>query len=371
MDLFTPAKPSVLVFDDSPSLFSELADLLAEKYELKAIDRRGNAFLTILDKKPDLILLDFIESDIDIYDLCRHLKSNPVTSHIPIICITNNADLHSDLVVAALGVLDCVTRPVDAAKLMSWMKVRLADAAIAKTMRTNNEYLEQEVIKRTGQFAALQDTTILALASLAETRDTETGKHLLRTKAYVQALCERLSGHPRFSEELTPNRVVMIVKCVPLHDIGKVGIEDRILLKPGPLTIDECAIMKTHTTLGRDAIANVQEDTSELFEIAKQIIYSHHEKWDGSGYPQGLSGDAIPIAARLMAVADVYDALVSRRDYKESLSHERATQIIFEGRGTHFDPNVVNAFLQSNDEFQAIAVRFADAEPKLPRSSSL
>jgi putative two-component system response regulator len=326
----------------------------------------------VLDKKPDLILIDFIESDIDIHDLCRRLKSNPLTSNIPIICITNNPDIHSDLVVTGVGLLDYVTRPVDAAKLMSWIKVRLADAAIAKTLRTNNQYLELEVIKCTEQLAALQNITILALASLAETRDNETGKHLLRTKSYVHVLSEHLSGHPRFSDYLSPNRIDMMVKCVPLHDIGKVGIEDRILLKPGRLTKDEFATMKTHTTQGRDAIAKAQEtvgDTSELFEIAKQIVYSHHEKWDGSGYPQGLSGDAIPIPARLMAVADVYDALISRRVYKSGLPTAQAEQIIVAGRGAHFDPDVVDAFLQLSDEFEAIALRFADAGQHLPRRS--
>jgi putative two-component system response regulator len=188
---------------------------------------------------------------------------------------------------------------------------------------------------------AIQDVTILALASLAETRDNETGNHIRRTQHYVRALAERLREHPRFSDSLDDEIIATLFKSAPLHDIGKVGIPDRVLLKAGKLDADEFEIMKTHTTLGRDAIARAEYILGtkvEFLTLAKEIALSHQEKWDGSGYPQGLSGDDIPMSARLMAVADVYDALISKRAYKEGMGHAEAAEIIRKGSGLHFDP---------------------------------
>lgn len=216
------------------------------------------------------------------------------------------------------------------------------------------------------QTAAVQDVTILAMAALAETRDSDTGNHLRRTQHYVRALARKLSIHPRFSAVLTPKNIGMIFKSVPLHDIGKVCLPDRVLLKPGKLTEEEFEIMKTHTTLGRDAIIAAETGTTQdnpFFRYAKEIAYSHQEKWDGSGYPEGLVGNTIPLSARLMAVADVYDALISERVYKPSYSHEQAVKIIRDGRGSHFDPDMVDAFLALSEEFRRIAQQFADAEP--------
>jgi putative two-component system response regulator len=267
-----------------------------------------------------------------------------------------------------------VTRPISPPILISRVKAHLVDAFHAKTLQVNNEYLEYEVSKRSRQMLALQDVTTLALASLAETRDADTGNHLRRTQHYVQALAKRLKGHPRFADTLTENRILAMYKCAPLHDIGKVGIPDRVLLKPGRFEPAEWEIMKSHPTLGHDAIAKALSDTqasSEFLEIAKEIVYSHHEKWDGSGYPQGLSGDSIPISARLMAVADVYDALICRRIYKKAAPHAQAVQIIVDGRGTHFDPDIVDAFCAIALEFHAIAERFADSDLDLQQKAAI
>jgi len=184
----------------------------------------------------------------------------------------------------------------------------------------------------------------------------------------VEALARHLQNHPRFKDDLTDTNIETIFKSAPLHDIGKVGIPDRILLKPGKLTPEEFEIMKTHTTLGRDAIVAAESDTTHdnpFFRYAKEITYSHQEKWDGSGYPEGLMGNNIPLSARLMAVADVYDALISERVYKAAFTHEQAVEIIREGRGSHFDPDMVDAFLVLSEEFRRIAQRFADGEPAL------
>ena len=194
-------------------------------------------------------------------------------------------------------------------------------------------------------------------------RDPETGNHIQRTQNYVHLLAERLRHHPRFSAFLTQRNIELLAKSAPLHDIGKVGIPDSILLKPGPLTPDEWAIMKTHSWLGSDAIEKAESDAEmrlDFLVLAKEIAHWHHEKWDGSGYPDGLAGDAIPISARLMAVADVFDALISTRVYKPTMPFSEARAIIEAGRGTHFDPDVVDVFLADFAEFTAIAERYRD-----------
>jgi putative two-component system response regulator len=210
----------------------------------------------------------------------------------------------------------------------------------------------------------VQDVTIMAMASLAETRDNETGNHIRRTQRYVRVLAEKLKSHGKFAAYLSDSMIEQLYKSAPLHDIGKVGIPDHILLKPGKLTAQEFEIMKTHTTLGRDAILAAEKliDTPSTFlEIAREIAYGHQEKWDGSGYPQGLSGEQIPISARLMAVADVYDALISERPYKTPFTHEAAVELITKGANAHFDPDVVAAFVELAGEFKAIADELKDA----------
>jgi putative two-component system response regulator len=237
-------------------------------------------------------------------------------------------------------------------------------------LRDQNNFLELEVAKRTREVMAIEDVTILAMASLAETRDTETGNHIRRTQFYVKALAERLRDHPRFAWFLTDANITMLFKSAPLHDIGKVGIPDRILLKPGRFEPNEFEIMKTHTTLGYNALVQAEKALGfnvNFLSFAKTIALSHQEKWDGSGYPQALAGDAISIAARLMAVADVYDALISRRVYKEGMSHEKAVLIMREGRGTHFDPDMLDAFIDIQEAFRAIARRFVDSDADMDK----
>jgi len=230
-------------------------------------------------------------------------------------------------------------------------------------LRSQNELLELEVEKRTRTLQETQDATIVILASLVETRDNETGNHIRRTQYYVRALARKLRSHPAFADYLVEHQIDILFKSAPLHDIGKVGIPDSILLKPGKLDPDEFEIMKTHTTLGYDAIENAEKQlgmTVEFLACAKEIALSHQEKWDGSGYPRKLAGSTIPISARLMAVADVYDALTSRRVYKEAMHHEEAVAIVIEGRNRHFDPDIVDAFAAITDEFKDIASRYAD-----------
>jgi putative two-component system response regulator len=237
-------------------------------------------------------------------------------------------------------------------------------------LRDQNNFLETEIEKRTREIVALQDVTIHTMASLAETRDSETGNHIRRTAHYVKTLAEKLRTNPRFSDFLTDKNIELLFKSAPLHDIGKIGIPDRILLKPGRFTPEEFEIMKTHTTLGRDAIQHAEDQLGinvDFLHLAKEIAYGHQEKWDGSGYPQGLATDDIPISARLMAIADVYDALISRRVYKPGMPHAQAVEIIREGRGSHFDPDICDAFLANAEQFQAIAEQFADSDKDMAK----
>jgi putative two-component system response regulator len=309
---------------------------------------------------------------IDGFEVCRQLKADPATRHIPVIFITAKSDPAYEQLGFALGAVDYITKPISPPVVNARVRTHLALKAAADFLQDRNVYLEQEVERRTEEarrrteeLRISQEVTMVALASLAETRDNETGNHILRTQHYVLALATHLRDHARFSAALSEEVVDRVFKAAPLHDIGKVGIPDRILLKPGRLDADEFEIMKTHTTLGRDAIENAQRRVGvsvPLLEVAKEIALSHQEKWDGSGYPEGLAGEAIPLSARLMAVADVYDALISRRVYKAPMSHEQAAAIIVAGAGQHFDPDISDAFVALQAQFQMISSRFDDQD---------
>jgi putative two-component system response regulator len=368
MDLFLPVKPAILVADSSEAGASMLKALLQTHYSVETVQRGREVLALAQALQPELILLDSQMADMAGFAVCNQLKADPLTHAIPVIFLANHADSDDEDRAMTLGAVDYVSRSVNPKILLTRIRAHLVNAAQAKTLHIDKTYLEFEVEKRAQAFAQLQQTTILALAALAEVRDQDTGNHLLRTQNYIRALANHLSRHDRFSDYLKPHVIDMVFKCAPLHDIGKVGIPDRILLKKGRYEPHEFEFMKSHPRLGYEALMNAQGDSGEdleFLEIAKQIVYCHHEKWDGSGYPQGLVGDAIPIPARLMALADVYDALISKRVYKDGMSHERAKALIVEGRGRHFDPDVVDAFLRLEDEFQDIARRYSDSDEEL------
>lgn len=368
MELYLPVKPTILIVDDSPENLSLLGGLLHTHYHVKAANHGAKALKMVHQTQPELILLDIMMPEMNGYEVCRQLKSNPQTQHIPVIFLTSKTEAENEEIGMSLGAVDYITRPINPGILLSRVRAHFVDASHARTMRVNNEYLEYEVAKRARELAALQEVTVLALASLAEVRDVDTGNHLRRTQNYMRALSSHLARDPRYADMLSPHMIDMLYKCAPLHDIGKVGIPDRILLKPGRYEPHEFAIMKTHPALGCDALERAQKtagETIEFLQVAKQIVYSHHEKWDGSGYPDQLAGTDIPLPARLMALADVYDALISQRVYKPGMSHIQAAKIICEGSGQHFDPDVVAAFMQLGQEFQAIAERFADSDEEL------
>ena len=365
-------KAIILVVDDTPDNLTLMSGLLKDNYKVK-VANSGERALKIAqsETQPDLILLDIMMPEMDGYEVCRRLKADDRTRAIPIIFLTAKTEVVDETLGFELGASDYITKPISPPIVLARVETHLAIKRVQDFLKDKNTYLASEVNKRTAEIMAIQDVTINAMASLAETRDNETGNHIRRTQHYVRVLAEKVRFNPRFAHFLNDDKTIeLLFKSAPLHDIGKVGIPDRILLKPGRFEPEEFEIMKTHTTLGRDAILQAEKDLGvemPFLKYAKEIAYSHQEKWDGSGYPEGLSGDDIPISARLMAVADVYDALISRRVYKAPMPHEKAVAIITEGKSKHFDPDMVDAFLELEQEFKRIAATYADSDADLDK----
>ncbi|SDG56149.1 HD-GYP domain-containing protein [Roseospirillum parvum] len=357
--------PTILIVDDTPANIAIINTVLKRHYRTR-IGTDGAKALELAHgtPSPDLILLDIMMPGMDGYEVCGKLKADPATAEIPIIFLTAMSEVSDETHGFEVGAVDYITKPFTPAVVEARVRTHLALTRAQHALKDQNRLLEERVAERTRELGMVQDATILAMASLAETRDNETGNHIRRTQHYVKALAEELAKDPRFAPALPPEEITRLYKSAPLHDIGKVGIPDSILLKPGPLTAEEFEIMKTHTTLGRDAIATAEAQlgntTSSFLRLAREIAHTHQEKWDGTGYPQGLKGTDIPLSGRLMALADVYDALISRRVYKPPFPHGKAVEIITEGRGRHFDPDLVDAFLRIEGHFARIAARFSD-----------
>jgi putative two-component system response regulator len=369
---------AILVVDDEKSNLLLLNRILTPRYTILTAKSGQEALDRVLAAKaatpepcvPDLILLDIIMPDMDGFEVIRQLKDNPAARHIPIIFLTASNDVETEQRGLEMGAVDFIAKPVVPVIVLARVATHLQLKASADFLREKSAFLEDkstfleaEVMRRTSEIQSVQDVTILMMASLAETRDNETGNHIHRTQHYVRLLAQHLAAHPRFRDYLTRETIDLLYKSAPLHDIGKVGIPDSILMKPGRLTPEEFEIMKTHTLLGQASIARAEKQLGkdvDFLGCAKEIACSHHEQWDGGGYPHGLAGDDIPVSARLMALADVYDALISRRVYKSPMSHEQARDIIVQGAGKHFDADVTQAFLSREDEFIAIAARFED-----------
>jgi len=347
----------VLVVDDTETNIDILLETLGEEFDVSvAMDGEG-ALESVEDELPDLILLDIMMPGMDGYGVCERLKADERTKNIPVIFVTAMGEEQDEVKGLALGAVDYIAKPFRP----SLVKARVYNHLDLKQHR---DHLEKLVRLRTRELELTQEVTIESLATLAEYRDPETGGHIKRTQNYVKALAIRLKDKGAFSGFFTDATIEMLYKSAPLHDIGKVGVQDNILLKPGKLTDEEFEEMKKHTTFGRDAIraASGKLGSDSFLTFAEEIAYTHQEKWDGSGYPQGLKGDGIPICGRLMALVDVYDALISKRVYKAPFPHSKAVAIIAEGKGQHFDPHMVDAFLEIQEEFRSIALEFADFE---------
>ncbi len=350
---------TILIVDDEPVNLTVLTDVLRPTYGVRVANSGAAALRAARTPPvPDLILLDVMMPGMDGFDVLERLRLDATTSGIPVLFVTALNDAASEERGLAAGAADFVTKPIRPSVVRARVRGHLRVKRMQDVLHERTRTLEAEVVRRVADITAAQHAGIQALAHMAETRDTDTGLHIFRTQRFVEELAHRLRAHPRFSAYLTPSTIDLIVRSAPLHDLGKVGIPDRILLKPGPLDDEEWSEMKLHTVLGAEALARAEADVDRpvaFLPIARMIARSHHERWDGSGYPDGLSRDEIPIPARLMALADVFDALISKRVYKEAFGLDEAAEEIRASSGTQFDPDVVAAFEEAFDAFAAIA----------------
>ncbi|MBW3696937.1 two-component system response regulator [Vibrio sp. T187] len=343
MDHKTVTKPIILVVDDIPDNIHTLSGILNDDFKIKAATSGEKALkIASTSPKPHLILLDIMMPEMDGYEVCQRLKDNPVTADIPVIFVTAKTDVVDEQKGFALGAVDYITKPVSP----PIVKARVATHI---SLYDQNLALSSKVKQRTEALELSRLEIIRKLGRAAEYKDNETGMHVVRMSYYSKILAKQLDVSERWTE--------LLFQAAPMHDIGKIGIPDSILGKPGKLDADEWAIMQTHVTIGGDIIG---DNESELLQMAQEIALYHHEKWDGSGYPHKLSGADIPLSARIVAIADVFDALTSERPYKPAWPIEKAINLIQEEAGKHFDPELVPIFIEQLDEMLSIKDSFTD-----------
>ena len=337
-----PAKPVVLVVDDAPESIDVLRGVLGGDYQLKAAINGPTALEVAEHTQPDLILLDVMMPEMDGYEVCRRLKHNAATARIPVIFVTTLSDAPSEERGLALGAVDYVAKPYVPSLVRSRVGTHVA-------LHRHQRDLESLVEERTAELLTTRLEVIRRLGRAAEYRDNETGMHVLRM-SHISRLIALAAGLGEAASEL-------ILQSSPMHDVGKIGVPDRILLKPGKLDLEEWEIMKRHTVIGAEIIG---DHPSELMIAARGVALCHHERWDGAGYPAGLAGAAIPESARIVAVADVFDALLSVRPYKPAWSLEETTQKIQSEQGKHFEPRLVEALFRVLPECLAVRERYKD-----------
>jgi len=344
------SKQTILVVDDTPENIDVLGGILGRDYKIKfAINGEKALKIARADDRPDLILLDIEMPGIDGYEVCRQLKQSDATKKIPIIFVTARSEVEDEERGFKIGGVDYIAKPVSAPIVRERVKTHLA-------LYDQNRVLEEKVLERTAQlrdaFETIKNTsldTIYRLSKAAEYKDEDTGAHILRMSNYSAAVARKMDLNEKIIES--------ILYAAPMHDIGKISIPDRILLKPGKLDPDEWDIMKQHTANGGRIL---EGSDAEFIKLGEVVALTHHEKWDGNGYPEGLKGTQIPLIGRIAAIGDVFDALTSKRPYKEPFSLEKAYHIIRESRGSHFDPDVVDAFFAVEDEILTIRERYKD-----------
>ncbi len=345
----TDGRPRVLIVDDTPDNIHILMESLKDRYAISAATNGERALELAQSQQPDIILLDVVMPGIDGYEVCRLLAEDVRTRSIPVVFITALHEEQDEARGLDLGAVDFITKPFRP----GLVKARVRNHLELKRHRDNLQVLVDEQVE---EIADSHIATIFAMSKLAESRDDDTGKHLERTQIYCRMLASVLGDDPAFKNTIDAEYVETIFHASPLHDIGKVGVPDAVLCKPGKLTIEEFAIMKQHTIKGSETLFIVAKryPSNAFLNMGLDITRWHHEKWNGSGYPDGRAGEDIPLCARIMAVADVYDALTSKRCYKEPMSHATAVQIIAGDAGTHFDPAVAEVFLRIDADFDRI-----------------
>ena len=341
-------KATILVVDDTPDNLILMNSLLKDDYKVK-IANGGEKALRIAtsESPPDLILLDIMMPVMDGYEVCQHLKDNPKTMNIPVIFLTAKAEVEDEKKGLELGAVDYITKPISPPIVMARVKNHIALKAAADFLHNQNDFLELEVAKRTREVQESYLETIFTMTRAAEYKDEDTGAHVKRISYYSRELAEVLGMNKDFVDK--------IFFASPMHDIGKIGIPDHILLKPGGFTPDEWEVMKGHTSMGAKILGNSK---SSYLKMGAEIALNHHERWDGGGYPDGKRGEAIPLAARIMNICDIYDALRSKRPYKPAFDHLKTMDIITRGdsrtQPEHFDPVIFAAFKQNHQSFSDI-----------------
>ncbi|TCT20195.1 response regulator [Thiobaca trueperi] len=339
------AKQSVLVVDDAPSNIDLLVSSLRDDYNVKAATRGEKALQIVRSgHPPDIILLDIMMPGMDGYEVCRQLKADFTTRHIPVIFITAKIAIEDEIRGFELGAVDYIAKPISPPVVQARVRTQLA-------LYDQNRVLEHKVNERTAQLHQIRLQIIRRLGRAAEYKDNETGLHVIRMSYYSQILGRAVGMSEQEAE--------LLLNAAPMHDIGKIGIPDRILQKPGRLDAEEWAVMRTHCQIGADIIGDAGD--SDLLNMARVVALTHHEKWDGSGYPNGLAGESIPRVGRIVAIADVFDALTSARPYKPAWTLDRTLDLLRQDAGSHFDPQLIPLFIQVLPEVLEIRERHAEA----------
>jgi putative two-component system response regulator len=352
------ARKTIFMVDDNLTNLTVGKNALLGKYRVFTIPT-GKKLFEMLDKAmPDMILLDIEMPDMNGYEIIKLLKAGKNTAHIPVIFLTARSDSGSEIEGLSLGAIDYISKPFSPPLLLKRIEVHLLVEEQRHELENRGLNLQHLVDEKTKTVFDLQNAILRTVAELVECRDDATGGHIERTQSYLKVLVDALKDNDLYREEVASWNIDFLLQSSLLHDVGKIAIKDSILQKPAKLTPEEFEEMKTHTTFGIKVIERIQENTTEatFLEYAKIFAGAHHEKWDGSGYPLGLAGNDIPLLGRLMAIADVYDALISERPYKKPFTHEEAVEIISNGSGSHFDPNLVKIFLEHERDFQAIVM---------------
>jgi len=337
-------KATILIVDDAPENIDVITSVLRDDYKVKAA-LNGETAIQIANgkKKPDLILLDVLMPGIDGYEVCKQLKANVETANIPVIFVTAKSEIKDEEYGFSLGAVDYITKPISPPLVSARVKTQLAIYDQAR-------HLEKLVQKRTAELNETRVEIIRRLGRAAEFKDNETGMHVIRMSWFSRFLAEQIGKSEQWCD--------LLYNAAPMHDIGKIGIPDRVLLKPGKLDAEEWSIMQKHVEYGAEIIG---DHRSPLLKLAKEVAIFHHEKWNGKGYPKGVSGKDIPISARIVAIADVFDALTSERPYKKAWSEDRAIALLQEESGEHFEPHLVSEFIKCLPRVREIQSQYQDS----------
>ena len=350
-------RETIFLVDDTATVLSMGKDILSGRYRVITFDSGERLFKALDRIIPDLILLDLEMPEMSGYEVIERLKSNPETTHIPVIFLTAIDNAEAEVKGFDLGAADYISKPMSPPRLLKRVEVCLAMERQKLALINYNNNLEGMVESKTRTVIELKNAILKVMSELVEHRDEITGGHIDRTQRYAKILIDAMRKHNVYMQKVNVWDEQLVLQSSQLHDIGKIAIKDSILFKPGKLTNEEFEVMKTHTTFGEKIILSLEETTvdSEFLEYARIFVISHHEKWNGTGYPKGLSGEDIPLLGRIMAVADVYDALVSERPYKPAFPHSKVMDIIRDENGKHFDPLLVALLEGVHEEFEEVS----------------